>query len=377
MKIIRIFIITTLIILACCGREKPSWRGTIKEINGVVFVKNPKTPLYTDKIIDFTEDLRIGSEDGPSEYIFTDIRGIAVNDDENIYVGDYRESHIKVFDKKGKFIQTIGKRGQGPGEIARINFIQITGNNDLMVFDQTSRRIHHYSQDGEFLRAIPIKHPFISLRFDTKEYFYGKVSVNSPKNRTIELIKTDSDFTKIDTIAKVPITLIGQPMLIFDQEIYFQMRYDRCLVYGNSEDYEITIKSPDGRILKRISKAYKPVPITRSDKKRIRKETRKEVGPDEKVNFTAHFPAFWSFTIDDQGRIFVRTCSEADWTGYLDKWPERANTYDIFDPEGKFIGKFSAEFFPRIWKKGKLYTIEVDEKGFQYVKRYQVDWKID
>lgn len=377
MRIIRIFFITALIILNCCGREKSSWRGTIKEINGVVFVKNPKTPLYTDKIIDFTEDLRIGSEDGQSEYMFAVIRHIAVDDDENIYVGDYRESHIKVFDKKGKFIQTIGKRGQGPGEIARINFIQINADNELMVFDQTSRKIHHFSQEGEFLRAIPIKFPFISLRFDTKEYYYGEVSVNSPKSRTIELIKIDTNSKKIDTIAKVPIPLIGQPILIFYPDIYFKLRHDRCLVYGNSENYEITITSPDGRTLKRINKAYKPVPITRSDKKRIRKDTRQEAGPDEEVNFTAHFPAFWSFTIDDQGRIFVRTCEEPDWSDYLYNQPEKAKTYDVFDPEGKFIGKFTANFFPRIWKKAKLYTIEEDKKGFQYVKRYQVNWKID
>ncbi len=30
----------------------------------------------------------------------------------------------------------------------------------------------------------------------------------------------------------------------------------------------------------------------------------------------------------------------------------------------------------QVWKKGKLYTIERDEEGYQYVKRYKVNWNI-
>ena len=30
---------------------------------------------------------------------------------------------------------------------------------------------------------------------------------------------------------------------------------------------------------------------------------------------------------------------------------------------------------PKVWKKNKLYTIEEDEKGYQYVVRYNVVWE--
>lgn len=30
---------------------------------------------------------------------------------------------------------------------------------------------------------------------------------------------------------------------------------------------------------------------------------------------------------------------------------------------------------PKVWKKNKLYTIEEDEEGYQYVVRYKVAWE--
>jgi len=42
---------------------------------------------------------------------------IAVDKQGNIYVLDSRLSSIKKFDKNGNFLTSIGKQGQGPGEM--------------------------------------------------------------------------------------------------------------------------------------------------------------------------------------------------------------------------------------------------------------------
>ncbi|TET74860.1 MAG: hypothetical protein E3J43_09190 [Candidatus Heimdallarchaeota archaeon] len=49
--------------------------------------------------------------------------------------------------------------------------------------------------------------------------------------------------------------------------------------------------------------------------------------------------------------------------------------YDVFDSEGKYIAKVPLKVRPRDWKNNKLYTIEEDEEGYQYVKRYKVIWR--
>lgn len=59
------------------------------------------------------EDLRIGTVKGRDEYMFGEIREIAVDNEGQIYVLDYKKTLIRVFDKNGLYKRTIGKFGQG------------------------------------------------------------------------------------------------------------------------------------------------------------------------------------------------------------------------------------------------------------------------
>ena len=49
--------------------------------------------------------------------------------------------------------------------------------------------------------------------------------------------------------------------------------------------------------------------------------------------------------------------------------------FDVFNTEGKYIAKVPLNALPQYWKNRKMYTIEEDEDGYQYVKRYKVTWK--
>ena len=50
--------------------------------------------------------------------------------------------------------------------------------------------------------------------------------------------------------------------------------------------------------------------------------------------------------------------------------------FDVFDTQGRFIAKIPFENRPLLIEKGKLFTIEEDDQGYQIVKRYRVTWKI-
>ncbi len=50
-RIISITLFLSLsIILISCGNQKSEWKGTIEEENGVTIVKNPKEPMYREKV---------------------------------------------------------------------------------------------------------------------------------------------------------------------------------------------------------------------------------------------------------------------------------------------------------------------------------------
>jgi hypothetical protein len=62
------------------------------------------------------EELSIGVESGPDEYMFGSIRGIAVGAEGVIYVADGRPTIVRAYDSDGVFLRNIGRQGQGPGE---------------------------------------------------------------------------------------------------------------------------------------------------------------------------------------------------------------------------------------------------------------------
>ena len=74
------------------------------------------------------------------------------------------------------------------------------------------------------------------------------------------------------------------------------------------------------------------------------------------------------FKTDDEGRIYIMTYERVEKTEEL--------FYDVFDSDGKCLVKIPLNGTPRVIKKNKLYTIELDEEGFLTVKRYRIDSKI-
>ena len=109
-------IISLFLIFVGCKEQRVDWNGLVKTENGVEVVINPKEPLYSENIFALEKDLSIGDGKG-QEYTFSWPRQVAVDDDENIYVLEFREALVKVFDKNGKFIRKIGEKGNKPGEL--------------------------------------------------------------------------------------------------------------------------------------------------------------------------------------------------------------------------------------------------------------------
>ena len=87
----------------------------------------------------------------------------------------------------------------------------------------------------------------------------------------------------------------------------------------------------------------------------------------EMFEFPKMFPPFQLFTLDEKGRIFVRT-----W----EKGKEKDEfIHDIFDSEGLFIAQFTSKINVSVWKNGKAYAIDENEEGFNIIKKYLVRWE--
>jgi len=83
------------------------------------------------------------------------VRGIAVGNDGSIYVADYGElDRIHRFDRSGRYLGTIGQRGEGEGEFLRPEGLAIGSNGDLFVVDCGHHRVLRFSPQGEHRGTI-------------------------------------------------------------------------------------------------------------------------------------------------------------------------------------------------------------------------------
>jgi len=369
-KIITVVLfISVFIILNSCQKQKAEWRGTIEEENGVTVVKNPKEPMYGEDVFSLEEELTIGGEDKDSEPLFIDITYVRVDYEENIYVLDSRDCQIKVFDKNGKHIRKIGRKGQGPGEMQFPTMMDIVSGKEIMICDLRNNRISFYSLQGELLKEVS-KGTFFRLFTpmpDSNKNFVGSMRFQIKEKRIDELRKFDQNFKPIFTIGKLEYT--DEPNVVYPYPpfILYTVLKDDKVLWGNWLHYQLQIVDEAGRVTRKIIKDYVPVIIPDEEKERdIKERFEGVVPPGIKIIFPKYYPAFWHLSTDDEGRTFVQT---------FEKTEAGSHYFDVFDSEGKYIAKIPFKVRPQTWKKNKLYTIEEDEDGYQYVKRYKVTWK--
>ena len=363
-----ILMLTAFILFVSCGKQKSEWKGAIEEADGITVVRNPVEPLFGDEVLELEEELVLGEKEGREEYMFTRIM-IDVDDDENIYVLDGAAANIRVFDKEGEYTRTIGKRGQGPGEFEGPRCIQITPQNEIMVYDMRNRRISYFSLDGTFLRqnSAATELAMLNLQQDSEGNYVGYVV---KREGGFELTKFDSELRPLNIIFSKQVARIKTFPLLSLQLLFSLTKEDR-LAWGYPEKYEFQVVGPEAETMVKILKDYKPIEIMNDDKESMMSERFGSRGvPDGfAVHCPENYPPFRGLFVDEEGRMFLETYEKCEGGGRYS---------DVFNSEGKYIAKVRLGIDPvwLWWKKSKLYTIEKDEEGYMFVKRYRATWKI-
>ena len=343
------------------------WKGTVVKEGDVTVVKNPKEPLYKTPVLELKEDLSLGGPEAQGDYAFGEIRTFIVDDAGSLYVLDTKDSHVKVFDKAGKYVRTIGRKGQGPGELELPMTLSFNRTAGELAVHQSSRRMSYFKTDGTFLRHLSLKDMWaLRGRVDSRGNIYITEGLIDEKDPRYEVKKLGPDASVIAMLAKSPAPNAAAKFNPFMAISYFQLDRSDNLVYGYPLTYEIQFFDPsDHKLFMTITREYDPVAITAEEKA----EREKDVPSGMTVNFdfSKYHSAYYRFFLSDLGHLFVQT-----W----EKTKDGKSIHDIFDAEGRFIGRIALKPSGIEILKGKYYALEEDEDGNQYVKRYAVTWTI-
>jgi hypothetical protein len=142
-------VMTVLLISVIFSCSESPDTYTVETIDGVKHIHNiaPKWGDEPEIKLEFVK--KIGELESDDENLLlyrpTDVY---IDSDNNYFILESGASTIKKFDADGNYLMTIGRKGQGPGEMQMVYRINHDADNNLILLDVGNMRIQKYSPDG-------------------------------------------------------------------------------------------------------------------------------------------------------------------------------------------------------------------------------------
>jgi hypothetical protein len=357
--------------------QKPAWKGKIETENGIKVVKNPPQPLYGEFSFDLQEDLKIGGDPTAEAYYFP--KGAAVRPDKkgNMFVADFGNKRVQMYDPVGQFVRTIGRQGQGPGEYQFPNQVLFDTEGDCIVYAATELVV--FAPDGTFKKKINFRTFLNRLAIGPGGLIIGTTQPSPRDGWKQKIVQVDSQGTSVQSIAEYRgefgESLKGFVLHWYTSDIAFSPLTSDAFVYGFSSTYRIHVADASGRTVFIIAMDEKPLSISGKEKEATRKDGYfawygKTDKPGEDAVFPDHRPYFSTMQNDDRGRLYVIRLKSI-----LDK--DGPQAIDVFSKDGIFLYRMSWPFVPSVIRNGALYYIRTDkDTGEYFVVRFKIkNWE--
>jgi len=373
---------------SCSESRNIDYPVKIEKVDNITFINNPTFPKNPPIGYYLKTEMEIGDEKDEN-YLFVSPTMIRVDESENIYVLDFRFCHIKKFNKEGKFLKAIGRKGEGPGElIFPINFI--VRDKLIHILDTDNLKISKYHTDGTFDADLKLKEfrPG-NVFFKSKDFYFMVYSfydkMRNQKQKIIKydlegnIIKKSKDFLVTTVKIKKKKRWILSGSTPFDPSCYFTFDLNENIYYGFSDKYEIIVFDYGFNKKKVIRKKITEfVKVTESDKEKflnyLKEREKKKNRPYTlgALNLPKYQPVFKNIWIDGRNNILVRTPSN-----------DKKVHIDLFNNKGIYLKKLIINEYPNgdslryvfhrpEFNNGYIYSIVKDKNDLYLLKKYSL-----
>jgi len=145
----RIVTACLFVLLAACAPEPlefADWTIPVPEGTPIIEYAAVPTEERTERI-ELVEDLMIGERGEDPDFLFFWPQAVAVDGAGRMYVSDTGNTRVQVFGANGEFLRTLGREGQGPGELQGPFGIAMTGDR-VIVNDVGNERLSIWDLNG-------------------------------------------------------------------------------------------------------------------------------------------------------------------------------------------------------------------------------------
>ena len=271
---------------ACGPAPDGEWIGMVTDSSGIEIVANPVSGLWrSGGGWQVEEELRIGEADGEAAYRFGRIAGVDADGRGRVYVLDQQAAEVRVFDADGRFLHTIGRKGEGPGELSNAAAGLFVGAGDtILVPDTRLRRVNRYLPDGTSAGGFPIPMteghtvrwqmtPSGLLAQQIRSASLSGEEDEEPRDDVVLLRGTDG--TIHDTLLTFPpgeIVRASDGMTsfkFFDAEPTWTVDTHGRIIHGVNVEYNLQVQEPGAGTVRMFRKPTARKRLTEADRDRI------------------------------------------------------------------------------------------------------------
>jgi hypothetical protein len=180
---------------ACTQAGESSASAEVSDNGGATFVDNREPTWGEDEAWSVSRDprLTIGLLEGSSEYQLFNVSAAARQSDGDIVVANGGTSEVRLYDRDGTFIRTLGSRGGGPGEFQDPDQVLITGADSVIVWDNAHYRLTRFDSAGNFASVQSVDRGWIAKAIDPPLY-PGKGELIRDGQLLVRLVEKAKDF---------------------------------------------------------------------------------------------------------------------------------------------------------------------------------------
>ena len=337
---------------ACAGDSAPRVSAEVDTIDGVVVVRNGPAGLWREsEKWQVVQEFRVGRVSGATDEDLTTPRNNSVSLGPNgqIFVLEFSTDRIVVFSGEGEFVRSFGRPGEGPGDLDGPMGMAWDGTGRLWVAAGFNGRYHLFDSTGVFQRSMRrpvrlvnrIQHPL--LWEETGTLIDETVTSTGPS--MVLFLRVDTLGQVVDTaslLAQPPRFRTGLPgisTMIRGRDAFrylarhylasgrWSMAPDGTVWSAMNGRLRLVKTDSNGDTLRIVETSHRPESFDRRDREAISKGLAEAGLSRQDVELVR--PLVSEIYLMDDGHILV---------GIFEQVGEDPSTFDVFNPEGFFLG---------------------------------------
>ncbi|MYA64770.1 MAG: hypothetical protein F4139_08140 [Gemmatimonadetes bacterium] len=386
----------------------------------LITAATPATAQDRPLTADFPEVYRAGGLNAPDWAQFASRGPVSFDASGNLHILDPGNYRVVVIDPQGRFVKTIGRQGEGPGEFGFTFRMVVWRDGRLAVNDLQNNVIHLFCPGGAFDHSmrVPSHISLNSIKPDPNggaiyargsssstsairealaemtgetpteefdEFSIGRIDLTAdafavdvvlqawqlPREDRAEKLSADELLSDPSRIMSTALTS-SQERMFFEPTLRWDILPDGVIAYADSSAYVIKLVTPGGPVVEVIRRLVEPEAVTRrlraaAIEREINTLTRTleriEGGmPDdvrERVEEREVYPevsVIREIRSTWEGGLWIRRPGEEPWNA--------EGPIDVFGPDRQYVGTFMADAttMPRAFGPDGLVAYwEVDE----------------